>query len=471
MRIAKFVPVLSAFLVLTVVSGCRSAASPKGGFAPKTEEELDAMESRDRQANDFFQSAKYNAADGELKKLLADRTVSSPLYEMERVSILLMQGKDDEAHALMMRIQNEIETLYDTKLEKKAQSLWHGEQNKVFKGDPYERATLYAFLAMSFLCRGNCADALRCVKNGLLADSDVEKAQYTSDYALLQYLGYLSCIGLERPDDAAAYRREMVKSLMLRKVPLASKAVLEKSCFSVLKDDAPNTLLVLWVGRPPEFVRGGEYGEIRHPIPGPYPFDVVTVAVGAEPALIAPPELGDVNFQAVTRGGRMMDQVLADKAMVKKSAELSRNVFLTVGAALILAGANDFGVVGISLMSAGGGCLVIGGTAHIIGSMVNPAADVRYWKNLPNRLLVIPMRLPPGRSDVFVTGFAKADATAFSAFSVTVDPKKALNVFHLQLSSQGEDGPARIKAIFGWLGTRAAVCADAEPMSKEFSVK
>lgn len=460
---------LAAAILLAVCSGCKS--EPQGNFVPKTEQELDAMDARNSEAGKLFLAGDYRGADKILRELAAERTVSSPLFDLERVSILLMEGKEAEAHDLMMRVRDETDTLFDLKLEEKAQSLWHGEQNKVFKGDVHERATLYAFLAMSFMSRGNYEDALRCVKNGLLADSDSQEAKYTSDYALLQYLGSLCCARLNQPADAEAYRKEMEKSLRERGLPLPVGE--SRNCFSALGTDMPNTLLVFWVGVPPSFERGGEYGEIRHPIPGKYPYDALAVSISRGGAVTAPPRLGDVNFQATTRGGRMMDTVLADKAAVKQATELSRNILLVAGTGLIVAGANcmSSAPLGISLMGAGGGCLIVGGTVHVIGTMMNPEADVRFWKNLPCELLIVPLNLPAGRHDVFVSGYLKSDVTAHAAYSVTVDPEKSVNVIHLPLMHQGADGAAAVEATQGQLRNQAVADAEAAPMGKELSVK
>lgn len=464
-----YASLMLAAVLAAALSGCKS--EPKGDFTPKTEAELDAMDARDREAGQLFLAGDYRGADKILKELAAERTVSSPLFELERVSILLMEGKDAEAHDLMMRIRDEMDTLFDLELEEKARSLWHGEQNKVFKGDVHERATLYAFLAMSFMSQGNYEDALRCVKNGLLADSDSQEAKYTSDYALLQYLGNLCCTKLNRPADAAAYRKEMEASLQQRGLPLPEKD--SRNCFSALEGEMPNTLLVFWVGVPPSFERGGEYGEIRHPIPGKYPYDALAVSISGGGAVTAPPRVGDVNFQATTRGGRMMDTVLADKAAVKQATELSRNILLVAGTGLIIAGANcmSSAPLAISLMGAGGGCLVLGGTMHIIGTMMNPEADVRFWKNLPCELLIVPLNLPVGRYDIFVSGYRKSDTTAHAAYSVTVDPKKSVNVIHLPLMFQGAGGASAIDAAQGELRNQAMAEAEADPMAKELSGK
>ena len=154
--------------VVAMVCGCATYTSP---FVHKTEEELDAMERLDWGAARRFASGDYDAADRTLRSLTAEPTVSRPLYELERVSVLLQKDRRKEARELMLKVARDFELLFDERSEEEAVSLWHGENEKVFKGDAHERATLYAFLALSFLETGDWDDAERSVKNGLLADS------------------------------------------------------------------------------------------------------------------------------------------------------------------------------------------------------------------------------------------------------------------------------------------------------------
>ncbi len=456
----------SLLAAVLILGGCKSY---EGDFVPKTEAQLEAMEKENQKAHDLFVAQNYPAAAAILQELTKERTVSLPQYELEQVSLLLMQGKKKEAHELMMRIQNDFETLFDTALEEKATSLWHGEQNKVFKGDPHERSTLYAFLAMSFMGRGEYEDALRCVRNGLLADADVAEAKYASDYALLQYLGAFCSAKLNQPEDAAAYRKEMWNSLSQRELPLAPEVPPAETCFAALDADSPNVLLVLWVGRPPSFERGGEYGEIRHPIPGHYPYDALTLAIASEGGRVLPSKLGDISFQATTRGGRLMDTVLSDKATAKKVAEMSRNLFLIAGTGLVVAGGSSMSspVVGVSLLGAGVGCLVVGGTIHVVGAIMNPNADIRHWRNLPCELVVIPLRLPAGRNDLFVTGYLKSDVTEHAAFAIDVDAERSLNIVHLPLMGRRENGEALIADIHKQFRVWAVERANSHPLSRE----
>ena len=416
----------------------------EGEFVPKTEEELAQMEVTNDEAHAAFLAQNYGEAEKKLKKLTEQKTVSLPLYRMEMISLMLMQGRFDEAHALMEAQHQDIETLFDEKMAEKALSVWHGEVNKVFKGDAYERSTFYALMALSFLRQKNYEDAIRCVKNGLLADADSNKEEAVGDYPLLYYIGYLASKKKNDQSEAAEYWRFLVESLAMRGIRLYDqngKALLDKNCFEHWQKRNPNVLLVVWSGLPPTVLCGGEYKHIRSLIRGANPFHAMNVSVNGADLGFLPNKLGDVEYQAITRGGRLMDNVLNDKATAKKTMEVTRNVMFVVGTGLIIAGSRTMSAlpVGMSLMGAGVGCYVIGGTAWIIGSMMNPAADARYWRNLPGQFYIVPLELPVGKHTVRLTGYRYSDQVFNADFPVEVTDAQAMQVLHMPMMSSGND--------------------------------
>ena len=402
---------IAAVLVALSACGCATYTSP---FVHKTEKELEAMEATDATASAYFASGDYQRADGLLKQLLSEPTVSSPLYEMERISVLLNQGKRDEAHDLMTKVRADLDLLFDEKSEKEAVSLWHGENKKVYKGDAHERATLYAFLAMSFMERGDWDNAERCAKNGLLADSaNTNEERYNSDYALLQYLGYVACARGGRAADADRYKAELNATLKVSS-PAAAEVI--------GKSPLPNAFVVVWAGTPPSYVRGGPHREIRHVVPGKKcEFDFLSAQPDGGDELLMAGGLADLNFQATTRGGREMDTVLADKAAAKTGMEASKNILLLAGYGCFAAMGND-SRADLVLGCAGGGCFLLGITFHIIGECINSDADIRCWKNLPGELIVLPMSLPEREMEVFVRGYKGWDNILRRTAKIPVRP-------------------------------------------------
>ena len=431
------------FILAVLTSGCNS---PTGDFVHKSEEQLAQMEQLSTEAHQHFVNGNYENAGIILDKLTSERTVSRPLYQLEKLSVLLLEGKNDEAHTLMQKLHADFEYLFDKKLEEKAQSVWHGEINKVFKGDAYERSTFYALMALSYINKGDCENALSCVKTGLLIDADSNSETAINDYALLYYLGHIAASKLQKKGDAGEYLRDMKKGLQTQGYKLSENP--RTDCFSQIPRNTPNVLLVVWSGTPPTVVCTGKYKEIRNIIRGENVFDAMTVSVGSGRSVYIPNNLGDIEYQATTRGGRLMDNVLADKAAVKSAMEVSGNVFLVTGTALLLAGARTLGTppVGISLLGAGLGCLVIGGTVHIVGAYMNPAADGRFWKNLPAQLHIVPLNLPPGKHTVMLKGESSGDTSGIAMYHVDVPAKESISVFHLPMLSQGFSYTAAIEA-------------------------
>lgn len=404
-------------------AGCRTYESP---FVHKSSSELDLMETRDQDAATAFRQndlAKARSINDELTKEL---TVSSPLYDLERVSLLTIAGEKEAAHATMTNFVSNLDLLYDPASEEEAISLWHGENSKVFMGDNHERATLYALLAMSAIERGEYEDAIRCVKNGLLADTSSDpKESYSSDYALLDYLGYVAASYQGDQSVAAEYKTKMRAALGERGFDVEDK----KRTWAHLADDSrplPNAFIIAWTGTSPEFLRGGEYHEIRHIIPGKDDVQAVTLEVGRG-EITAVNGLADINFQATTRGKRVMDEVLEDKAKIKTGFQASGNILLVGGMACFLAASQTSdGRAKTVLAIVGGACVATGATFYIVGACMNPDADVRAWKCLPANFRVIPVHLQPGHRSLKVNAYIGWDRVASKTIELDVPEKGAV---------------------------------------------
>ena len=457
-----FLAALTIFLV-GIITGC---SSPKGDFVHKTEAELAQMEKLNETAHQAFINGSYGQASSILAKLNSERTVSRPLYQLEQLSVLLMDGKNDEAHELMTKIHADLETLFDAKLEEKAQSVWHGEINKVFKGDSYERATFYAFMALSFIRKGNYEDALRCVKNGLLADADSNSEKAIDDFGLLHYLGFLAASKMNDRNEAEAYLSAMKKALQLRGVKTDTDTA---DCFSTIPRQTPNVILVVWAGSPPTVVCSGQYKEIRNIVHGMNVFNAMSIAVGDGLPVFTPNDLADIDFQATTRGGRLMDNVLSDKATAKAVAEVFGNVLVVVGTTFCLTCLRMMGSppVAATMLGVGVGCLILGGTVHIVGSMMNPAADGRFWRNLPAQFYIVPLSLPAGKHQIMLQGYRNFDVAGITMHTIDVPASQGVNVIHLPMMTQGFTYAQALKSKHRKLHREAIIKADMDRLAKE----
>lgn len=427
--IFRLFPVGCAAALAVLLCSC---SSYKGDFVYKSEAELERMETEDSRLHKLFMQQNYPEVDAGLRNLTRERTVSQPLYQYEAVSVLLMQGRRDEAHAQMLKLKETVDFVSDEQLNDKAKSLWHGEQNKVFKGDPYERSTLNALLAASFLERGDAESALACVKSGLLYDGDTAKGEFSSDYALLQALGALCHRRLGDDSAAREWNLRAMESLRGRGfmpcLDASGAPVLAGSSLEPFSTGEPNALLVIWTGTPPSMRRTGEYGETRFIQGGKGFYDAFLLSGdGVGTPVLLPRMLADLNYQALTRGPRMMNDILAEKAFWKAFITVTSTAMFATGTALVANCGGD-----AVLLSVGLGLVVGGSIGYVVAVCINPSADIRYWKNLPGELVVCPLRLPPGRQKLRVAKLSGVDEVSAETFEVDVRPGVPLNVFHLR---------------------------------------
>ncbi len=391
----------------------------------------------DASARVDFRNGDYAEAERKLKPIAERPGVDQPLFKLDLASVYLVQGKKDEAFAELMAAHRSIEAYFDSELEKKSASTWGRESSKPYKGDPYERGTLYFLLALLFLERGNPDNALAALKTGLLADSDTEKHTYKSDFAILQFLSakcydlrgepamrdqmldaaFNSVVSFPAHGDwfaknlVAAYRRaataisaprtrialmklcalgreeSVEKTLLTHGVPAETAAEVAEWAKKVSSAYNPldfNTLVLVWRGTPPEAVRVGRHGEKRVIRQGAADwsrkYDILVDGAGIRPPLRG---FGDINYQAITRGGRKMDAVLAHQATYKTVTNTGGNAVIASAAAVRQP------IVALSLVLAG----VI---MKITSAVMHPEADIRCWGNLPHSMDPIPLKLSPG---------------------------------------------------------------------------
>ena len=421
-------------LVLIYVSGCRGLDSAAGVSG----RERTRMMAVDASAREDFRNGDLKAAEEKLKPIAEKPGVDQPLFKLDLASVYLMQGKKDKAFNELLAAHRAIAEHIDTENEKKAASILGKESTKYYKGDPYERATLYFLLALLFLEKGNPDNALASLKTGLLADSDTEKQTYKSDFALLQLLA-AKCYELRGeadlrdqmldaafnsvvsfPGESRWFAENLVKGynnanathsvmrwlqpVLVKLCTLAKIESIEKVLMANgVKPEAAsrvakwakerseyfhpldfNVLVLIWRGTPPEVGRVGRYGEKRviregYIEPG-IDYKIIVDGSVEHTSLHG---FGSINYQAVTRGGRKMDTVLSHQATFKSVTDTGAN------AVLISAGAVRQPIVSLSLLLAG---LVM----KVSAAVMHPEADIRYWGNLPHSIRIVPLKLSPG---------------------------------------------------------------------------
>ena len=267
-----------------------------------------------------------------------------------------------------------IETIYggDEKAAK-ARGLFSAEDRKVFRGEPYERAMAYYYRGILYLKEGDYENARASFKSGILQDTLAEQEEYRQDFALLEYLeGWASqCNGdMDLAREAYALAKSHDRRLV---VP-----------------DAEDDLLVLAdLGHAPVKYAAGGHGEllkIKASDKGGPNSASIRLNGRSEPLVNGE----SILRQAVTRGGREFDSVLAGKVNFKESAEDVAEAGAVVstaaiGAVSFAAGQGDWDAAG-AMAGVGAIAGMVSMFAGAASSATETAADTRQWDNLPGKV-------------------------------------------------------------------------------------
>lgn len=268
----------------------------------------------------------------------------------------------------------------DSREAAKARSKFGREEAKIFKGEPYERSMLYFYRGLLFYMEGEYDNARACFRSGQLADAFAEGEEYRADYVSLSYLE-------ARADQH--YAGNNVEDLIQ-----AATETLPGERYVPSLDPSHNLLVVVESGAAPVKFGAGEYGQLLRFRPG-VPRGGVSCVLKVDGQQVAKAErpTEDVYYQAVTRGGRELDYILAGQARFKETTDSAGDLMVLSG--LILAAEGDShhnrSVRGIGAALAIGGLIAKGFSAG-----TQPQADVRAWDNLPDKLHLFSLRVEPG---------------------------------------------------------------------------
>jgi len=197
---------------------------------------------------------------------------------------------------------------------RRARGLFVAEREKTFIGEPYERVMAFYYRGLLYWRDGQPDNARACFRSAQLIDSYADADIYKSDYVLLDYLDGLASAKLAADgSDAFARAQQLVKT----KLPPY--------------DPSANVLCFVEFGRGPRKVAAGQYGEQLRFAVTPSRVRSAALSVGDQNVHFTPWD--NLNFQAVTRGGRVMDYVLGNKAVFKRTTDTVGDLALA-GAAI-----------------------------------------------------------------------------------------------------------------------------------------
>jgi tetratricopeptide (TPR) repeat protein len=241
------------------------------------------------------------------------------------------------------------------------------ESSKTWKGDPYERCMNGYYLGVTYWLMGDPDNAAASFKAGILQDADSEKGEAQSDFAVLFFLMGMAQREASHEDRGAA---ALAKAHAL----LPHNRWLDPSTNA----DA-NVIVVVDLGLGPEKVASGPHGSNLTFRKRPYRAAFAEVSADGTP-IGRTDRAVDVYYQAVTRGGKVIDHINAGKAVFKDAA--------IVGGAFVLdnSGSGTSDAIGIAMI--------------LVGLLLPAEADTRAWNTLPGEVQVLTAKLAPGEHDL-----------------------------------------------------------------------
>lgn len=248
-----------------------------------------------------------------------------------------------------------------------ARQTW--EASKRFKGEPYERTMVLLHRGILYLADGDLDNAHSCFLEGMLQDISTN-ATAQADWASLDLLALVSkrLRGMSNAEDQERRIRDVY-----RPAELPEGWALPRT--------TPVAVLIA-VGPPPRKLALGDRGQLLG-------FEEVSsvvsqVCVSADAGLrVAAPMADNTFVQAVTRGRRHMDDVLAGRAAAQSRLDTAGRTSDVLGR--VASGAS--GIVPVLIPVA----LVMGITAQYFeneAKAVHPRADTRQVESAPGRLFL-----------------------------------------------------------------------------------
>ncbi len=319
------------------------------------------------------------------KALCASPPQDVTLHRMRAGQAAFAAGFDRQAEEQFDAVLAAIEAIYaESESAAKARSVWHAEKVKDFKGEPYERVMAYYYRGLLYLMAGDWDNAQASFKGGVLQDSFAELERFRSDVASLVWLeGWARrCQGSE-----AAATELFAEAANLR---------------PALKPPAPDAtlLVVAEAGIGPRKLAAGREGEKLLIREGSHGNDQIVAAIGGRKVDMV--EAEDLFFQATTRGGREMDNILAEKAATKTGARNAGSAAIVAGTAMMAgAGApsnNNNQSSGARTVGAAGGVVaLIGLVVAASAAAMHAEVDIRTWDTLPHSIYLA--ALPPASAN------------------------------------------------------------------------
>lgn len=292
------------------------------------------------------------------------------LWQYRTAAAAMRRGNYALARQMLDPAIARLNSLYDRdRSARRSRSYFVAESKKTFVGEPYERVMAYYYRGILYWMDGEPDNARACFRSAQLMDSDTENRQYAADYVLLDYLDGLVTTKLGG-DGTDAFQR-------------AQSAAKERPLQAY--DPRVNVLVFHECGQGPTKYATGQYAEQLRFHPGQSAAQAVRITSSASATLVGPWD--DLTYQATTRGGRVMDHVLANKAVFKSATGAVGDLALISSVILATDRRTDEAALGLA---------AFGLLSKVVSAATTPRADTRAWDNLPQHIGFTALALPPG---------------------------------------------------------------------------
>jgi tetratricopeptide (TPR) repeat protein len=328
------------------------------------------------------------------------------LWQYRTAVAAMREGKFDLAKSDLDDALTTLQGIYGPDPNaRKSRSYFHAESKKTFIGEPYERSMAYIYRGILYWMDGEPDNARACFRSAELEDSDAEKHEYAGDWVLPDYLDGLASTKLGG-DGADALARAEKSAKGIKLPPYNPKA---------------NLLIFFEFGPgPTKFATGEYHQELRFHLPQS-PVQSAEFKLDSQDYPVAPAD--DVWFQASTRGGRVMDHILGNKAVFKKTTDIA-------GDAALIGGLTTAAVSGErTAQEIGLGVALAGVISKVVSSATTPEADTRAWDNLPRYLSFANLEVAPGPHTLDVQ-FKNSSGQVVANFAKTI---------HFEVPAGGKD--------------------------------
>lgn len=376
-------------LVLAGAAAALAACAGSPARVPVSQDEIDA-----------YLADKPADMRGVLTGVVAEPEEDRVRNQLRAGLAALEAGHDDLAAGLFDDALLTIEAIYggDERAEA-ARGMFSAEDRKIFRGEPYERAMAYYYRGVLYLMEEDYENARASFRSGFLQDGMAEEEEFRQDFSLLAFLeGWASQCNGDRglADEAFALARE--------------------GNAGVRRPGRRENLLVLAdLGSAPVKYTDGEYDELLKIRRGEGKTGSAAVRLAGMSRPL--PNAEDIARQAMTRGGREFDHVLANKAVFKE--EVADAAEAAEAAALgALATAQVGQAMGDYDMAMAGSIAALTSSLFAIGAQVasdstETAADIRQWDNLPGMVFYGAYRIdgPASPPSISITGVDRAGMT------------------------------------------------------------